>query len=386
MSDARKKRWKLRLIAVMIGVFGALMIGELSVRVLGINPQLNIIFHENYKLSDNPILEYELIPGSPDGRMPISDQGLRDHQYTIPKPENVFRIVVIGDSVTYGLGGQREDTFVKQLESLIDKISPADSPAIEVINLGVAGYNIHQIVERLRLWGLQFQPDLILYAYVLNDPQHFSLESASLKAIQKQVKLDITKTYNDGLTRLLRHSQLYLAIRRATIQLPSYIRETVHDPGFDARKKDKHVEYIRALHTNDESWTRVRKGFSDLNSLSHTPSSIPLVVTLFPIEWKADAQDYPLQDVHEKIMIEAMQNGFDVFDLTDTMSFAQQNIVGRIYNDFLHPSKLGHRICAVSILNFLCGTHRLPNSDEIQKNFDLLKDDPLLEKVLELSP
>jgi len=94
----------MRIITAIMGIVVALVISEVTVRWLEINPSRNIIYRYNYRLSDNPILDYELVPGSPDGHTPISSHGLRDREFAIPKPDNVYRIVVLGDSVTYGLG------------------------------------------------------------------------------------------------------------------------------------------------------------------------------------------------------------------------------------------------------------------------------------------
>ena len=45
--------------------------------------------------------------------------GFRDREFAIAKPRNIFRILVVGDSQTFGHGIEKlEDTFPKQLEKL----------------------------------------------------------------------------------------------------------------------------------------------------------------------------------------------------------------------------------------------------------------------------
>jgi len=68
----------------------------------------------------------------------VNEDGFRDHPYARPKPSGTFRIVVLGDSVTFGFGVALEATFVKQLEALL--VRAATMP-IEVLSLGVSGYN-----------------------------------------------------------------------------------------------------------------------------------------------------------------------------------------------------------------------------------------------------
>ena len=53
-----------------------------------------------------------------------------------------------------------------------------------MLNFGVTGYNITQVVERLRTLGLRYEPDLLLYGYVLNDPQGISREGEIIKALR----------------------------------------------------------------------------------------------------------------------------------------------------------------------------------------------------------
>ena len=369
----------------MVGITAGFIFGELFVRLLDIRPSYNIILRHNYRLSENPILEYELIPGSPDGRSVISSTGLRDREFVIPKPDDVFRIVVIGDSVTYGLGCPRNETYPKQLEFMLQKIAPHGSLRFEVINLGVVGYNIPHIVELLRTKGLPFEPDLIIYGYVLNDPQNFSLEGTALQALKEQAKCDSARQLTKGINRLLGHSQLYILLRQAFIQPSKYLRENIDDPGFTAMHQGRHVEYLRALHTQDASWHRVRNGLTEMVRLTTQSRRIPVLITIFPIDWAGRLSDYPLRDVHELVAIEAKNAGFHVFDLTATYCAVREATDEKIYGDFLHPTKRGLRVAAAAILKFLCESNRLPDSEQLRKRLSLLEDDLLVKTVIELS-
>ncbi|HEX4354267.1 MAG TPA: hypothetical protein VHZ95_15165, partial [Polyangiales bacterium] len=50
----------------LIGCVVALAIAELAVRLLHLGPDTNVVFADNFRLSDDPRLQYELIPGSAD--------------------------------------------------------------------------------------------------------------------------------------------------------------------------------------------------------------------------------------------------------------------------------------------------------------------------------
>lgn len=382
----------MRIITVTMGIVVALVVCEVAIRWLDIDPARNIIYRYNYRLSDNTILDYELVPGSPDGHSPISSQGLRDREFDIPKPKNVFRIVVLGDSVTYGMSCPRGETYPKQLELMLNNIAPPDSQKFEVINLGVVGYNTTQIVEQFRTKGLPFEPDLIIYGYVLNDPQSFSLEGASLHAIKKLMNQGVIRKLWQDINRLLSHSWVYLHVHQTLITPAKRIRiKNLHDPGFIALLEGRHIEYMRTIHTEDSSWSRVRDGLADLAKLTNQPGhvpprNIPVVVTIFPIDWPDSKQEYPLHDVHQLVADEAVQSGFHVHDLTAMYSAIRKATYQRIFGDFLHPTKLGQRFAAADILKYLVESKHLPGSQQLLERIPLLKDDPMLKMVLELSP
>jgi len=70
------------------------------------------------------------------------------------------RILFIGDSFTYGLGVNDEETFAASLEQVID---------VETINAGVNGYGIDQALLMWEDKGKQFNPDIVILGYFVDD-------------------------------------------------------------------------------------------------------------------------------------------------------------------------------------------------------------------------
>src|SRR3989344_7830887 len=106
------------IILTVIVVISILALGEILVRHLNVIEGVDqIAFHKG---SENPILLYELAPNTSseyaDSIVKINSEGLRDYEYRIKKPDNTFRIVVLGDSMVFGYGLDLEDTFPKFLE------------------------------------------------------------------------------------------------------------------------------------------------------------------------------------------------------------------------------------------------------------------------------
>jgi len=99
----------------------------------------------------------------------INSYGLRDHEYPLQKPPSTYRILMLGDSYTFGIGNNLEDTFSKRLEKKLN--SQNKSLHFEVINGGCSSYS--PLLEYLFLIrkGLALNPDLVILNYDISDVQ-----------------------------------------------------------------------------------------------------------------------------------------------------------------------------------------------------------------------
>lgn len=97
----------------------------------------------------------------------INADGFRDQKYTWVKPQGTFRALVLGDSIAYGYGIDVEDSFPKIVERRLAKVISASS--VEVLNLGVSGYNPYTEAELLKEMGPRYDPDLVIVQFCIND-------------------------------------------------------------------------------------------------------------------------------------------------------------------------------------------------------------------------
>ena len=110
--------------------------------------------------------------------------GFRGPECPADRPSNVFRLAVIGDSTAMGWGVELEDTFAARVERLINSrenfrsLSPVGSSGsneraaplrFEVLNFALAGLDARGIAQRFEKLALEFQPNLVIYAFTLND-------------------------------------------------------------------------------------------------------------------------------------------------------------------------------------------------------------------------
>lgn len=92
------------------------------------------------------------------------DNGMRRSQPFPPRRENTCRIAVFGDSLTYGYGVAAEEAYPALIESML-----AEAYRVEVLNLGVIGWQSADIAAAAERFIPGLEPDLALYGVCLND-------------------------------------------------------------------------------------------------------------------------------------------------------------------------------------------------------------------------
>lgn len=97
----------------------------------------------------------------------INAHGLRDRDRPAKKPGST-RVLVIGDSYTWGYAVAEEEAFPQVAERLLRDRGHGE---IEVINGGVPDYNSRQERQLLEQLLPIYQPDAVFLAYVVNDAE-----------------------------------------------------------------------------------------------------------------------------------------------------------------------------------------------------------------------
>lgn len=87
--------------------------------------------------------------------------GYRSPEYRLERVPGTKRVVVLGDSFTEGGGVNDDEVFTRLLEKALGNV--------EVINLGVYGYNTAQEYLTLKEVGLKFAPDAAVLVVFTND-------------------------------------------------------------------------------------------------------------------------------------------------------------------------------------------------------------------------
>jgi lysophospholipase L1-like esterase len=302
---------------------------------------------KTHRFTANPLMGYELVPGSvafeDNAWYRINQDGIRDRDYSRIKPKGTYRIAAVGDSCTFGLGLELENTWPKQLERELR----TTNPHVEVINFGVMGYNTPQEAERIQEKVLGYAPDLIIIGYSLNDIGVLS---------RQRTVLSTYKGYNSFLTtgsgfadNLLPHFKTYLLIKNRLF-LKKTNADTRPQYSKDGLKFLQKVynRYFFDAYRETENWNILNAAFAKIRAITR-----PQIPVLFVIHTELQEMDhYLFTEIHEIVRKICLDYGFPVFDpLTEMLAYKARDL--RISATNTHPNALGNKIFVQAIARYL---------------------------------
>lgn len=165
-------------VAILIGILLSLGAIELASRTIlddGMNFDLEMWKYARDIKRVSPIegLGHDHIPNTRGTYMgvpvSINSLGYRDREFALEKPQNTVRILMLGDSVTFGWGVELEHTVAKLLEARLNR--SANTHPVEVINAGVGNYNTFMEVKEFTERGYKLNPDIVVLNYFINDTE-----------------------------------------------------------------------------------------------------------------------------------------------------------------------------------------------------------------------
>ncbi len=193
----------------------------------------------------------------------------RDDEIIYPKPNGVFRIMVLGDSFTWGAGLAESEMYSNRLDSMLKEHFKTQN--IEVVNCALAGSPTVKERDVLRQLKDTVQPDLILVGFCLNDPQPKSEDySFEKENFQKKWKNALFNIQN--VTKLL--GLYYLG--EAVVSFIYLIQEKWGNiPSF-------YTALGRVYDKGSKEWKEFERALNDIKQISdslHCPTPIAGVFT-----------------------------------------------------------------------------------------------------------
>jgi len=375
VKASRKRRAIFAVITLSLSILLSLSAAEIVVRLFGLSPGLENITKSVFRLTSNPILRYEMVPFSHGSDQAINAEGRRDFHYRERKPPSTFRISVIGDSIAYGGYVRIWESFPKLMEQLLNEQQAESDLAFEVWNYSVRGYGVLEEVETIRAKVLRTDPDLIILAYCLNDPDPFSIDLTGLYQKVQWKDERFLDELRSGWQRnpirrfLYRNSRLFLFLKYrylALVQDASRERPNLTDLArqrsfYDQNKPHQLNQYFHKIHK--KYWHQVHGAFETLAGLVEG-RGIPVVLIVFPDFYYIEGS-YPFAYIHEKVLNEGQKFGFKGYDLTGVYTEAARMWADqKLHKDPLHPSEFGHKVAALEVTRRIIEDQLLPKDAE----------------------
>ncbi len=266
--------------------------------------------------------------------LPSDAHSLQDSDPT-PKPPGVFRVVVVGDSFTFGPHMQLEDTFSKKLEGMLNQNRGA--ARLEVINRGVNGASTEQEVEITRQ-AMQEHPDLLILEITLNDAEPHILSDKERAELFGAPWLK-WKAFS-------------------WFKLLELIAKRVHNSQTINRYIEYHSKFFREPATRSRFSTSIRRIANTARS-----GNVPLVAMVFPLFDFAVDQRYPFHETHEIIGQILAENDVRAVDLRAAYTRIPPERLQVIPGVDNHPNEIAHRIAAERLVAVLADSHLVPDAN-----------------------
>lgn len=163
------KKFLFSISAIILFVLIFFMIGEICFRIFGgeYNPLASTVQNTSaYLFKPNSVDHSKSsVEGEFDYIAHRNKFGYRGKDFLMPKPKGVFRIFAVGDSFTYGVGSEDNQTIPALVEAKLRE----RNPNLEIINAGVGHASTIKHYINFKKIHLPYQPDMVIYFFDFTD-------------------------------------------------------------------------------------------------------------------------------------------------------------------------------------------------------------------------
>lgn len=328
---------------VVIGAFGRTGLLQAAVRALpAVVPTIAVLGAAEFLLRSDAIASKF---GFPTWKKSWSDQhydrleehnvfGFRSRYEQVRRRPGTLRVLALGDSFTWGFEiGQADSAWPALLERTLGSYA---SQPVEVINMAFRGYTTANEAELLRRVGWQFDPDLVLIQFLVNDalpsgPDFVSAGEPTHSIIPRTLR----KEGAVGSSALLS-----IADRLVNAAL---------NRGLPFER------YFDLYSESNPGWRQLREALQEMGDSAAT-RKVPIAIILFPYlapgEWTP--KTYVFKDIYHQVAKAAADAGVETIDLIPEFAAA-----GRDWRSWWvmpfdsHPNVDAHFLTAHAVAEYL---------------------------------
>ena len=349
----------INLLLALIGVGVALLALELGLRLTRDSPEEKIPLHVT--CGDCPYL-YELNPDHPDVR-----ERERLGDTASERLRSTFNVMVLGDSVAYGVGVPFEAAFPQRLEGLL----ASQNDGVAVLNSAVSGYTPYNQLQQYVSRDREIPMDIVVVAFAMNDivdPElHWNYTEDAIEKIPIEAYPNLRyheervvpilearrRDREQGGTELGRLVRSAINVKNITDQEASY---TVVDgrrwPTYVTGEDTISIEALTDYDSPEWVWLR---GMYDRLADEVASDGARLVIVVLPLAYQVDA-GYPFlpQSLFARYCEEHSLTCLDLLPAFRERGGEALFLGERLdYIDIWHLSERGHDVAADELRAFL---------------------------------
>lgn len=273
--------------------------------------------------------------------------GLRGEEISLDSAGE-FRVLVLGDSITWAGYLPQEETYVYKLEGLLNK-EPKNK--IKIINAGIGDVGIEEETNFLKEVFDKVSPKMVILSFYLNDSRpSLGFESEKklswVKFLQRSRFIDFLYNNIQVQMYLMRHNMLGAGYRYRWFYLsknPKWRTDRVY---FKKMVEEANLDWGAAW--NENSWGIIESNVQELKKFSEE-KNFKLLIACFPVSFQVYA-DF-LDDTPQKnIMGITTKNNIPFLDL---MPKLRENNRIKLFYDHCHLNVEGQRIVAEELAKYI---------------------------------
>ena len=302
----------------------------------------NIEFYEKtFRMHPNSFVVQEERYG--DIKYEFNKEGFRDKNHEINT--NNHKIIILGDSVSFGLGVRQNLIYPRLLEN---KLNKNNRNKFEVLNFSLFAYGINHELIVLKDFGLKYKPSLIILQFYMNDLLGYSFQTSnnvldfSLEKINnKLLASEHLILYKSLLYKKLKQMSsrlFYLMFHDLRRQIPftlnSLVPQECKDCLLNLKKNDTPVEYFKLL--------KEMSGIAKSNGIN-------FILVISPNEVQLFNEDYDV--INASVFEFCGKEGIICLDPLNEMRASSLKL--KFFNDGVHFSQIGHDFFANHLLKEL---------------------------------
>jgi len=312
-------------------------------------------------LRTHPERRYELRPNfigkTYDAKLEVNSYGLRDEERQISTGDESYRIVIFGDSITFGIGVEMEDTFPKQLERQLNDVY---EKTIQVFNFGISSYNTVREYSYLKDSFDIFRPSLVIFEFTAGNDTGLTNPPGSPRGINKSFIIRWVKdvmrhlySYNWLAARYysLRYKLLFRKVSGANYKISANDRK---GSGIDLIARFKYE--VKFFADSFQGWIDTQRAFRDIAEFCKK-RNIPVIFAVYAnnVELSSSLEEDMWYPIIAKVTKSLRAEGIDHIVILDE-AFREYSGNERMLwvrpND-AHFSPLAHKLVANELFQYI---------------------------------